>query len=778
MNNKTLEKLEFKKICKIVSDFAITYLGKNLANELMPMSTKKEIEKALMQTSEAETLLYRLSNAPISEIADLTIHLKQLENSNCLTPKQLLDLAMLLQISQNLKTYFHTDIIKNSDFPNLTNLFENLYTNASLVQSIQTAIIDENTIEDTASPLLKKIRNHLRQKESEIQTKLQSLLHSKYIQEPIVTIRNNRFVIPVKSEYRSTVKGFVHDTSTSGSTVFIEPVTIFEMNNEISHLQNEETIEIEKILMALSSLFFDKIDDLSNTKNLIGMIDFLFAKAKFSKEFACTIPQLNHDKSLHLVDCYHPLIPREKAVKNSIELGKDFTSLVITGPNTGGKTVVLKTVGLLVLMGMSGLPIPAKSGSSIFLFDNIFADIGDEQSIADSLSTFSSHMTNISFILKNATSNSLVLVDELGAGTDPIEGSSLAISILESLNQANILTIATTHYHEIKNYALVTKGFENASVAFDFDTLSPTYKLFIGVPGRSNAFIISEKLGISEKIIERAKELIPKDTVNIEELLNNLYEDTRILEEEKSQIEANLSEIEALKKTYQTNSEELEKKESEILENAKIKAREILLSAKEDANEIIKALERKPNVKKSNQLRNQLNEKIGDLSTVKNQKTVSSSLQKADIKIGSEVEIPSLQQVGTILSDVTKNDTVQVQIGSLKTYFKISDLAPSTQKPKKQITNSSQKRDFKVSSLSPEINVIGQNVEEACFVIDQYLDQCVLNGLSTTRIVHGKGTGILRKGVQQFLKNHPHFKSFRLGTFGECEDGVTVVELK
>ncbi len=778
MNNKTLEKLEFKKICKIVSDFAITYLGKNLANELMPMSTKKEIEKALMQTSEAETLLYRLSNAPISEIADLTIHLKQLENSNCLTPKQLLDLAMLLQISQNLKTYFHTDIIKNSDFPNLTNLFENLYTNASLVQSIQTAIIDENTIEDTASPLLKKIRNHLRQKESEIQTKLQSLLHSKHIQEPIVTIRNNRFVIPVKSEYRSTVKGFVHGTSTSGSTVFIEPIAIFELNNEISHLQNEETIEIEKILMALSSLFFDKIDDLSNTKNLIGMIDFLFAKAKFSKEFACTIPQFNHDKSLHLVDCYHPLIPREKAVKNSIELGKDFTSLVITGPNTGGKTVVLKTVGLLVLMGMSGLPIPAKSGSSIFLFDNIFADIGDEQSIADSLSTFSSHMTNISFILKNATSNSLVLVDELGAGTDPIEGSSLAISILESLNQANILTIATTHYHEIKNYALFTKGFENASVAFDFDTLSPTYKLFIGVPGRSNAFIISEKLGISEKIIERAKELIPKDTVNIEELLNNLYEDTRILEEEKSQIEANLSEIEALKKTYQTNSEELEKKESEILENAKIKAREILLSAKEDANEMIKALEMKPNVKKSNQLRNELNKKIENLSTVKNKKAVSIPLEKAAIKIGLEVEIPSLKQVGTILSDVTKNDTVQVQIGSLKTYFKISDLAPSTQKPQKQVTNSSQKRDFKVSSLSPQINVIGQNVEEACFVIDKYLDNCVLNGLSTARIVHGKGTGILRNGIQQFLKNHPHIKSFRLGTFGEGEDGVTIVELK
>lgn len=777
MNQKSLEKLEFDKICKIVSDFAITYLGKNLANTLTPMSAKKDVAKAQAQTTEAVTLLYRLGNTPISEIADITICLNQLENSHSLTMKQLLDLAHILQVSQNLKTYLDSEIIEITDFPAIRNLFENLYSNLGLVKSVTTAILDENTMADDASPNLKNIRNNIRKKEQEIHTKLHSLLHSKYVQEPIVTMRNNRFVIPVKSEYRANVKGFVHDTSTSGSSLFIEPIAIFDINNEISNLHNEENLEMEKILMKLSSLFFEHTENLSNTTNLIGLLDFIFAKAKFSKEFDCTEPIINDEKLISLIDCYHPLISRKIAVKNTIELGKNFTSLIITGPNTGGKTVVLKTVGLLVLMGMSGLHIPAKSGSSIFLFDDVFADIGDEQSIADSLSTFSSHIKNIAYLLQNATPNSLVLVDELGSGTDPIEGSRLAISILEHLNHAQILTLATTHYHEIKNYALVTNGFENASVEFDFNTLSPTYKLLIGVPGRSNAFIISEKLGISEEIIARAREFMNEDTVNIEELLNTIYEDKRIAEEEKRKIETTSREIESLKNSYETDSEILKKKESEILENARIKAREILLSAKEDANFMIRELENRPDSQKANRLRNDLNEKIESLSSVKLEKNQPAVLEKSQIKPGLEIEIPSLHQVGIVLSEVTKNDTVQVQIGSLKTYFKISEIALAKSVSKKQVI-SSKKHDFKVSSLSPEINVIGQNVEEACFMIDKYLDNCVLNGLGSARIVHGKGTGVLKKGIHAFLKNHPHIKSFRLGTFGEGEDGVTVVELK
>ena len=777
MNTKTLEKLEFNKIREILSNFAITYIGKNMANNLLPLESKKNISKALSQTTEAVTLLYRLGNIPISEISDITIHLKHLENSDSLSIKQLLDLSNILQISQNLKNYLDQKIIDISDFPNLSNLFENLYINPRIVSSINSAIVDENTIDDSASPNLKNIRNTIRKKEQEIHAKLNSLLHSKYIQEPIVTIRNNRFVIPVKNEYRSEIKGFVHDISTSGSTVFIEPITIFEINNEINNLHSDEKIEIEKILMKLSSLFFDQIENLSNTSNLIGLLDFIFAKAKFSKEFDCTEPIINESKYIKLINCYHPLISRDTVVKNTIELGKDFTSLIITGPNTGGKTVILKTTGLIVLMGMSGLHIPAKEGSSIFIFDNVFADIGDEQSIADSLSTFSSHITNIAYILNHATSNSLVLVDELGSGTDPIEGSSLAISILEYLNKLNILTIATTHYHEIKNFALVTNGFENASVEFNFDTLSPTYKLLVGVPGRSNAFIISEKLGISDKIISRAKDFINEDTTSIEDLLNNIYEDKRIIEEEKLKINANLAETEKLKTSLKTDSDILKAKEAEIIENAKIKAREILLNAKEDANEIIRELEAKPIAKKSNELRNNLNKKIGKL-TNKKVEPDHTSLDKKDIKIGLEVDIPSINQSGTIISNITKSNTVQVQIGSLKTYFKISDLTIAKNVAKKEVSVQSKKRDFKVSSISPEINVIGQNVEEACFVVDKYLDNCVLNGLLNVRIVHGKGTGTLKRGIQKFLKDHPHVKSYRLGTFGEGEDGVTVVELK
>lgn len=779
MNTKSLEKLEFDKIRKILAEFASTYIGKNQASELMPFTNKKDIEKAQKQTSEAVTLLYRLGAAPFSQIADITIHLKMLENSNSLNAKMLLELNHILQVSQELKSYFFTEIINSADFPNLTNLFENLYSNPSIVKAITTAIIDENTIDDNASPILKSIRNNIRKKEAEIHTKLHSLLHSKYIQEPIVTIRNGRFVIPVKSEYQSQVKGFVHDTSTSGSTVFIEPMAIFEINNEISNLHTEENLEIEKILMKLSCSFFDLTDELKNTANLIGLLDFIFAKAKFAKEFNCTEPVINTEKFMCLIDCFHPLIPLDKAVKNTVELGKNFTSLMITGPNTGGKTVILKTVGLLHIMGMAGLPIPAKSGSSIFVFDEIFADIGDEQSISDSLSTFSSHMTNIAHILEKATENSLVLLDELGSGTDPIEGSSLAIAILEYFNHEKILTMATTHYHEIKNYALVTQNFENASVEFNFETLSPTYKLLIGVPGRSNAFIVSEKLGISQKIIQRAKDFIETDTANIEDLLSEVYENKRQIELDKSKIETDLREAEKLKNQYELDFETLTQAEHEIIEKAKRQAREILLEAKEDANIIIRELEQQPNAKKSNQIRSALNQKIDNLSSSqKVSPKQQKSLQKNDVKLGLTVEIPHLKQIGTIVSNLTKNNTVMVQIGSMKTSFKLEDLILAKNEPQKQPTSFRAKREFKVSSISPEINVIGKNVEDACFVVDKYLDNCALNGLQNVQIVHGKGTGTLRRGIHNFLKNHPHVKSFRLGTFGEGEDGVTIVELK
>ncbi|MCI8310051.1 MAG: hypothetical protein HFJ45_07820 [Clostridia bacterium] len=479
MDLKTIQKLEFDKICDILQNYAITYIGKNYCKNLKPMYSKTEIEKATNQTTEASILLYRKGNIPIAEIENITSHIKMLNSNLALSAKYLLDLANIFKISRILKEYYLSTEIDMSEFCNLTSLFENLYTNIGIEKNIYNSILDENTISDDASSTLSSIRKNIKNKEQEIRNKLNNMLHQKYIQEPIITIRNERFVLPIKNEYRSDVKGFIHDISSSGSTVFIEPISIFELNNEINTLKIEENLEIQKILQKLSSLFFELTNELENNSNLIGIIDFIFAKAKYSNSIDASPATITDKKQINLINCSHPLLDKNTAVKNNIYLGKDFTSLIITGPNTGGKTVSLKTTGIIVLMAMSGLHIPAKEGSSIFVFDNIFADIGDEQSIQESLSTFSSHMSNISHILKNVTENSLVLLDELGSGTDPLEGANLAISILEELNSIGSLTISTTHYPELKHFAITNSNFENACVEFDLVTLSPTYKLLI-----------------------------------------------------------------------------------------------------------------------------------------------------------------------------------------------------------------------------------------------------------------------------------------------------------
>ena len=593
-------------------------------------------------------------------------------------------------------------------------------------------------------------------------------------------MRNGRFVIPVKNEHRQDVKGFIHDISSSGSTVFIEPISIFDLNNDLNKLKNEENIEIEKILQKLTSLFFYIIPNIENDVNLIGLIDFIFAKAKYSNSLEATEPIINDEKYINLLNAWHPLLNKNQAVKNNIPIGKDYNSLIITGPNTGGKTVTLKTAGILILMAMSGLHITAKEGSSIYVADNIFADIGDDQSIVDSLSTFSSHMTNIANILKEATENSFILIDELGSGTDPVEGSSLAISILEKLNSLNALTLSTTHYPEIKHFALVTDGFENASVEFNIETLSPTYKLLLGVPGTSNAFAISRKLGISEEIINRAKEFIDTEKINIEELLTNIYEDKRTIEIEKQKTLDYSKEIEKLKSSLEFDASKLQKEQKEIINKAKDEARNILISAKEDANDIIKELEKSSNNKESNKLRNKLNEKINNLSVIDKSSNLSNTLISFEsLTPGITVFVKKLNQEGTILS-ISKDKKIQVSLGLGKMYFDISDLELVKTSSKKLNTKKdySGRKEFKAKSISTEINVIGQNVDEACLEIDKYLDNCALSGLATIRIVHGKGTGALRTGIHSFLKTHPHVKSFRVGTFGEGEMGVTIVELK
>ena len=778
MNLKSLEKLEFNKICNILKSYTITYIGMDLAENLKPLSTKKEIEKAQKQTTEASTLLYRKGSIPVSEIEDITPHIKKLNSNLFLSIKQLLDLKKILNISSKLKDYFSSTEIDMSEFINLEGLFSNLYINPSIEKELEKSILDENTLSDDASSELKNIRKSIRSKEQEIRNKLNSFLNSKYIQEGIITMRNGRFVIPVKNEHRQDVKGFIHDISSSGSTVFIEPISIFDLNNDLNNLKNEEIIEIEKILQKLSSLFFNIIPNIENNVNLIGFIDFIFAKAKYSNSLDATEPIINDEKYINLLNAWHPLLNKNQAVKNNIPIGKDYNCLIITGPNTGGKTVTLKTAGLLMLMAMSGLHITAKEGSSIFIADNIFADIGDDQSIADSLSTFSSHMTNIANILKEATENSFILIDELGSGTDPVEGSSLAISILEKLNSLQALTLSTTHYPEIKHFALVTEGFENASVEFNIETLSPTYKLLLGVPGTSNAFAISRKLGISEDIINRAKEFIDSEKINIEDLLTNIYEDKRTIELEKQKTLDNSKDIEKLKASLEFDVSKLKQEQKEIINKAKDEARNILISAKEDANDIIKELEQSSSNKHSNKLRNQLNEKIENLSVVNKSEKSTQSISIENLTPGITVWVRKINQEGTVLS-VSKDKKVQVSLGLGKMFFDISDLElVKTISKKESQKDYSSRKEFKAKAIASEINVIGQNVDEACLVIDKYLDTCYLSGLATTRIVHGKGTGALRNGIHKFLKSHPHVKSFRVGTFGEGEMGVTIVELK
>lgn len=786
MDKNSLKKLEFNKILEILSSFAVTNKGKKLSLNLVPYTKKDDTIKAQNETKEALTLLYRKGSIPLTaELSDISEYILLLEKNNFLSAKALLDIANVLKTSRLLKEYYFENPLNETDA--LNNYFNNLYTNNKIEHTISSAIIDENTISDDASSNLMSIRRNIRKVNQEIRNKLQSLLSSKFLQEPIITIKNNRFVVPVKNEYKANVNGFVHDISTSGSTVFIEPMNVFELNNKLSDLKNEEIIEIEKILQKLSSLLFDLVGEIKNTFNLIGLIDFIFAKAKYAKEINGIYPIISDKKVINLIEARHPLIDKNKVVPITLSLGEKYTCLVITGPNTGGKTVTLKTVGLLCLMGMAGLHIPAKEKSSIYVFDNIFADIGDEQSIQESLSTFSSHMVNVVNITISATKDSLVLLDELGSGTDPLEGASLATSILEFLSNKDILTVSTTHYQEIKHFAMVNDKFENASCEFDINTLSPTYRLLIGVPGKSNAFEISKKLGLNDEILSRAKSFMTDESINIEELLKNIYDNKLLIEKEKEKILKDSEEIEKIKNSLQNEKDDISSKKSEIISKAKEKAKNIILEAKEDANEILKEMESSKDTKKLNKLRKDLNDKLENYK--KNSETTSNNIQnslsKEDAKNGVEVFIPSLNQSGIIVSNLSTSNKVMVQIGNIKMNFDISKLIKKSNSSTTTSTNNlskvanySKKTSFTPRDVSTEINVIGYNVEEAIFVIDKFLDNACMSKLETVRIVHGKGTGILGKGIQKFLKSNPHVKSFRYGTFGEGEMGVTVVELK
>ena len=750
MNTKYLKSLEYDKIIEKLNTYCKTYMGKEKLVTLLPKFDKSSVLDLLNLTQESSSLIYRKGNIPLSDIPDISINIKTLDSSGILSIPALLNIARFLKISREVKEYFFSsDDIDLSVYPKLYDLFDSIYTNKSIEEKIFSVVLDENTIADNASSKLASIRRESKKLEQNIRDKLNSIIHSstysKYIMEPIVTIRENRYVIPIKEEYRAQVKGFIHDVSSSGSTVFIEPLSVFELNNEIANLKVEEEIEIEKILAQMSGRLYEYTQLFRSNIDILGDLDVIFAKALYSIDIDGVFPAINDDKYINLVSAMHPLIDKNIVVPIDISIGKDYSALVITGPNTGGKTVALKTTGLLLLMAYSGIFIPAKESSSIYVFDNIFVDIGDEQSIQENLSTFSSHISNIVEITKNVTAESLVLLDELGSGTDPIEGANLAISILKYLFDLGAISISTTHYQELKNYCLTTSGFQNASFEFDIDNLKPTYKLLIGIPGKSNAFAISKKLGLNDNILNLASSLMKANDVSIEELMKSIYDNKVKIEKEKEEIKKNSNQIEALRKSLENENTRLQEKQDKILNDAKSEARDIIQAAKDEANAVIKRLNTlnetsKDNLSTANNLRNELN----------------NSLKNLDANSGGDgINLQSLQAL---------NEKFSLKNSSLK--------------GKNSKVTFEKGNTFKSQNISSEINVIGLNVDEATFMIDKYLDDCSIAKLSPVRIVHGKGTGKLREGIHKFLKTNPHVKSFRLGTFGEGEMGVTVVELK
>jgi mutS2 protein len=780
-----LNKLEYNEIIKNLGGYCKTYLGKNLCEQLVPNFSYEQVDFLLNETKQADTLLHQKSIPPFYETEELEKYIKVLESNQTLSIKGLLNFAVLLKMCRELKEYFYDD--SSVTFEYLEKYFSFLYSNPSIEKNIFDKIIDENTVADNASSKLASLRRNRKNFEQEVKDKLNGFIHSstyaKYIMEPIVTIRNNRYVIPVKEEYRSYIKGFIHDTSSSGSTLYIEPTSIFELNNKINHIKIEEDIEIERILQILSSSLYEYVDQLKNNLALIASIDLIFAKANFGIDSFGIIPVLNNNKYIDLYKAKHPLIDKDKVVPIDISLGKSYVSLLITGPNTGGKTVALKTVGLLLLMAYSGIPIPCSESSSISVFSHIFADIGDEQSIQESLSTFSAHIKNIVEITNITDNNSLVLLDELGSGTDPLEGAALAISILSYLKDIGSIVCCTTHYQELKEYALITDGFENASFEFDIENLKPTYKLLVGIPGKSNAFAISKRLGLNEQILNVANSHLKDDKIPIEELLKSIYDNKLEIEKQKEETEKNLRQVELLRKSLEQKQDDVLEKRAQLLEDAKLEARDILLSAKEEATEIIHELNSSSDIKQANNLRNKLNDKLKAINSIHytEQNNSFEALAESDVKDGLNVYIASLGSNGYIVGNkINKSNEVQVQVGNMKMNIKLSDL-------RKSLTNSvkvkesgkvTTNKESKAKTVSPEINVIGQNVDEAIYVIDKYLDNCASANISPVRIVHGKGTGKLREGIHSFLKKNPHVKSFRIGTFGEGEMGVTVVEIK
>ena len=792
MDQKSLRVLEYNKIIDLLATKASSSLGLKYIEELTPKPDYKEVKDMLEETSEAQGILIKRGHVNLGGIQDISDSVKRAEIGAVLDPGSLLKISDNLRAARNLKRSLTPGEEEDFNYPIIQSLSNALYVYRNIEEEIDNAIISEVEVSDNASPTLRSIRRGILQKNQSIRSKLNSIISSttyqKYLQDAIISVRGDRFVVPVKAEYRSQVAGIIHDQSSSGATLFIEPMSIVEMNNELRKLRLDEQEEIERILAELTKMVGEVAGDILSNQVILGKLDFAFAKGKLSLSMKAIEPILNEEKNINIKNGRHPLLDADKVVPNNIYLGEDFDTLVITGPNTGGKTVTIKTIGLFALMTQSGLRIPADYGSSMCVYDNIFADIGDEQSIEQSLSTFSSHMTKIVGILNEVSSDSLVIFDELGAGTDPVEGAALAIAILEDVNMAGAKCIATTHYSELKNYALTKDRVENAAVEFDVNTLSPTYKLLIGVPGKSNAFEISRKLGLRDYIIDRAKEFINTDNIELEDVLQNVEKNRIKAEEERAEAEQLKKEIEYVKAEYDRKLEKLNVSREKMMEKARSEAFSITRQAKEEADNILKELRNmememasKEKNKKIEALRKELADSMGNLQPSVKSMIVPkvSNKEIKDLKPGDEVKVITLNQEGTVVSVDKKKKEAVVQMGIMKMTLPFKALQIAQKEKKSIVTKSTRKIiSSKSGSVKSEVDLRGMNLEEAIVEVDKYLDDACVAGLETVTIIHGVGTGVLKKGLQDVLKKNKHVKSQRPGQYGEGGMGVTIVEIR
>lgn len=790
MNSKVLRVLEYHKIISQLTEKASSEPGRRLAQALVPMTDLEEIRTAQTQTADALGRLFSKGSTSFGNNKDLGMSIKSLEVGSALSIAELLRIAAFLENVNRIKAYGRRE---RDDIPgdSLDVYFDSLEPLTPLANEINRCILSEEEIADDASPALKRIRRSMAITNDRIHSQLNSMINGSlrtYLQDAVVTMRDNRYCIPVKSEYKGQVPGMVHDQSSTGSTFFIEPAAIVNLNNELKELSIKEQEEIEAVMTALSALAAAHTDALATDQKSMTMLDFIFAKASLAMDQNATMPLFNTDQQIRIRKGRHPLIDKKAVVPVDILLGIDFDLLIITGPNTGGKTVALKTVGLLTLMGQAGLHIPALDRSELSVFREVYADIGDEQSIEQSLSTFSSHMTSIVSILQEADTDSLCLFDELGAGTDPTEGAALAISVLDHLHGRGIRTMATTHYSELKVYALSTPFVENACCEFNVETLRPTYRLLIGIPGKSNAFAISSRLGLPDHIIEDARRHITQDKESFEDLLANLENSRLTIEKEQAEIEAYKREVQALKERLESKQEKIDQSRDRIIREANEEAREILQNAKELADETIRTFQKAgaaSSIKDLEKSRRKVHDKISEKNeklALKSEKPTHKVLKPNQIRLGDSVKVVSMGLKGSVSSLPDKSGRLFVQCGIIRSQVSLSDLVlleeETVKTEKMQRSSSGRLKMSKSYSVSTEINLLGKTVDEALSELDKYLDDAYLAHLPSVRIVHGKGTGALRKAVHGYLRKNRVIKNFRLGEFGEGDAGVTIAEFK